>query len=80
MDLTDDQWNILRPLIPRPRRRPDGRVAAGALCVRVRRHAEDRADVERAGDHATNIAEAVVFLVDATDIRHSGKRARRTER
>jgi transposase len=25
MDLTDDQWAILQPLIPAPRRRPDGR-------------------------------------------------------
>jgi transposase len=25
MDLTDEQWDILRPLIPKPRRRADGR-------------------------------------------------------
>jgi transposase len=25
MDLTDDQWAILQPIIPIPRRRPDGR-------------------------------------------------------
>jgi transposase len=25
MDLTDEQWDILKPLIPRPPRRPDGR-------------------------------------------------------
>lgn len=25
MDLTDQQWQVLEPLIPQPRRRPDGR-------------------------------------------------------
>ena len=25
MDLTDEQWKVLKPLIPDPSRRPDGR-------------------------------------------------------
>jgi transposase len=25
MDLTDDQWSIISPLIPNPTRRPDGK-------------------------------------------------------
>jgi len=25
VDLTDDQWAVLAPLLPKPRRRPDGR-------------------------------------------------------
>jgi phosphate transport system protein len=44
-------------------RQPDGIEAALALLL-IGRH------LERVGDHATNIAETVVFMVSARDVRH----------
>ncbi len=32
--------------------------------------------IERIADHATNVAEEVVFLFEGRDIRHTGKEAR----
>ena len=31
MDLTDEQWAVLEPLIPKPRLRADGRGRPGAI-------------------------------------------------
>ena len=51
-------------------------VRAGALdvdrAVRVQNVAKY---LERIGDHCTNVAEHVIFLVEGTDIRHRGRRA-----
>jgi len=35
MDLTDEQWSILKPLIPEPRRRPDGKGRPWRDCREV---------------------------------------------
>ena len=35
MDLTDEQWSILKPLIPEPRRRPDGKCRPWRDCREV---------------------------------------------
>lgn len=52
------------------------RLKAGQLgverAVRVQNVAKY---LERIGDHCTNIAEHVVFLVDGTDVRHLGRRS-----
>ncbi len=39
-------------------------------CVRVQNVAKH---LERIGDHATNLAEQVIFLVDGKDVRHRGR-------
>jgi transposase len=34
MDLTDAEWAVVEPLIPKPRRRKDGRCDRGAIRAR----------------------------------------------
>ncbi|MND07302.1 hypothetical protein D3C83_291910 [compost metagenome] len=47
--------------------RGDSRVTESAVnLILVSRH------LERVGDHATNIAEDVIFIVTARDVRHPG--------
>jgi phosphate transport system protein len=41
-------------------------IEPGIDLILVARH------LERVGDHATNIAEDVIFIVEARDVRHHG--------
>lgn len=55
-------------------RRLLARMAADASVVERGIHIQSVAKfLERIGDHCTNIAEQVVFMVKGTDIRHAGK-------
>lgn len=57
--------NIFRHLVVMMERNPE-LIAAGAHMLMLSRH------IERLADHATNIAEDVIFLVDARSVKHSG--------
>ena len=41
-------------------------IEPGLDLILISRH------LERIGDHATNIAEDAIFLIDARDVRHGG--------
>lgn len=56
--------NIFRHLVVMMERNPE-LIAAGAHMLMLSRH------IERLADHATNIAEDVIFLVDARSVKHS---------
>ncbi|MEI6245907.1 MAG: PhoU domain-containing protein, partial [Acidobacteriota bacterium] len=47
--------------------RDKGTVSASLDLILISRH------LERIGDHATNIAEDVIFMVSARDVRHQGE-------
>jgi phosphate transport system protein len=59
-------WEIRRACVAYIQDHPD-RVPA-AVCL-----ASTAKYLERIADHATNIAEMVVFMVRGQDVRHSGK-------
>jgi phosphate transport system protein len=58
-----DNDDLIRSTIAEMKRSPD-RVEPGVALFSVIRH------VERIADHATNIAEDVIFLVDGAIVRH----------
>ena len=49
-------------------------IEPGVELILISRH------LERVGDHATNIAEDVIFIVEARDIRHGSTRPVAIER
>ena len=67
-EAVDDLYDrVYDDLIPLMRENP-GLIEAGTRVQSVNK------TLERIADHATNLAEQVVFLVEGSDIRHIGKR------
>jgi len=66
----DDQLDALKTLVFREllthMRRDQATVPPSLDLILISRH------LERIGDHATNIAEDVIFMVSARDVRHQG--------
>jgi len=60
--------SIIKDVIAEICRATDGKASEALLLT----YGMSR-DIERIGDHAANIAEDVVYLVDGTIIRHSGR-------
>jgi phosphate transport system protein len=67
-DRVIDQLNqdVFRKMIGIAKDRPD-QVESALACTSVSRH------LERIGDHAKNVAELVLFLVEGKVVRHGGK-------
>jgi phosphate transport system protein len=69
---TDDELDVLRDIVTRDlldiMRQDAGMVERGVDLMFIAR------SLERIGDHATNIAEDVLFLVRGVDVRHSDRR------
>lgn len=67
----DDELDALKTLVFKEllsyMQRDKGTVAASLDLILISRH------LERIGDHATNIAEDVIFMVSARDIRHQAE-------
>jgi phosphate transport system protein len=66
----DDELDALKTLVFKElmgyMQRDKGTVAASLDLLLISRH------LERVGDHATNVAEDVIFMVSARDVRHQG--------
>jgi len=68
-DEVDELYHrVFRELLEHIRQRPD-HVEAGVALQSVAKY------LERIGDHGTNLAEQVIYLVRGTDLRHVGKLA-----
>lgn len=65
-ELDDLKTKVFRELLGYMER-DKGTVAASLDLILISRH------LERIGDHATNIAEDVIFMVSARDVRHQGE-------
>ena len=60
-------WSIFRSALEVMRKRPDS-IHDGVHFQSIAKN------LERMGDHATNLAEQVIFLVKGKDIRHAAKK------
>ncbi|MBX7149383.1 phosphate signaling complex protein PhoU [bacterium] len=70
MDDTVDKkkWSVQEKIIDKMKSDPES-IVRGTRCMQIARH------LERIADHATNIAEEIIFMVKGVDIRHMGKRS-----
>jgi phosphate transport system protein len=67
--IDDDQDRVIREALEEIRRHPD-QYSQEVDLILVAKH------LERVGDHSTNIAEAVILVVEARNVKHAEKLAR----
>jgi phosphate transport system protein len=68
-DIVDEQYGVIMNKMSEHMTKKPEDVPAGLRVVKVAKY------IERIADHATNVAEEVVFMVQGDDVRHARKRS-----